>query len=137
MNIKRVVRLFLTKEEKNRKFGELTCKYLEKAFEGMLDNTEAIDEVFLTVEELGRILTPRRIELLQKIRELKPSSIKELAENIGRDFKNVYNDLKVLHGAGFVEFEEDGKNRRPYLPYDELDFKLDEGTLNILEKKTT
>ena len=134
--MKRVVKLFLTKEEKNRKFGELTRKYLEKAFEGMLDNTEAIDEVFLTVEELGRILTPRRIELLQKIRELKPSSIKELAEKIGRDFKNVYNDLKALHGAGFVEFEEDGKSRRPYLPYDELEFKLDEGTVNILEKKT-
>ena len=134
--MKRVVRLFLTKEEKNRKFGELTREYLEKAFEGKLDDTEAIDEVFLTVEELGRILTPRRIELLQKIRELKPSSIKELAEKIGRDFKNVYNDLIVLHGAGFVEFEEDGKSRRPYLPYDELEFKLDEGTLNILEKKT-
>jgi len=134
--MKRVVRLFLTKEEKNRKFGELTREYLEKAFEGKLDDTEAIDEVFLTVEELGRILTPRRIELLQKIRELKPSSIKELAEKIGRDFKNVYNDLKVLRGAGFVEFEEDGKSRKPYLPYDELEFKLDEGTLNILEKKT-
>ena len=137
MNIKRVVRLFLTKEEKNRKFSKLTCKYLEKAFEGKLDDTETIDEVFLTVEELGRILTPRRIELLQKIRELKPSSIKELAEKIGRDFKNVYNDLKALHGAGFVEFEEDEKSRRPYLPYDELDFKLDEGTLNILKEKTT
>ena len=135
--MKRVVRLFLTKEEKNRKFGELTREYLEKAFEEKLDDTEAIDEVFLTVEELGRILTPRRIELLQKIRELKPSSIKELAEKIGRDFKNVYNDLKALHGAGFVEFEEDGKSRRPYLPYDELEFKLDEGTVNILEKKTT
>jgi len=134
--MKRVVRLFLTKEEKNRKFSKLTRKYLEKAFEGKLDDTEAIDEVFLTVEELGRILTPRRIELLQKIRELKPSSIKELAEKIGRDFKNVYNDLKVLHGAGFVEFEKDGKSRRPYLPYDELEFKLDEGTVNILEKKT-
>ena len=134
--MKRLVRLSLTKEEKNRKFGELTRKYLEKAFEGKLDDTETIDEVFLTIEELGRILTPRRIELLQKIRELKPSSIKELAEKIGRDFKNVYNDLKVLHGAGFVEFEKDGKSRRPYLPYDELEFKLDEGTVNILEKKT-
>ena len=134
--MKKVVRLFLTKEEKNRRFGELTRKYLEKAFEGKLNETETIDEVFLTVEELGRILTPRRIELLQKIRELNPSSIKELAEKIGRDFKNVYNDLKVLHGAGFVEFEEDGKSRKPYLPYDELEFKLDEGTVNILEKKT-
>ncbi len=134
--MKKVVRLFLTKEEKNRRFGELTRKYLEKAFEGKLNETETIDEVFLTVEELGRILTPRRIELLQKIRELKPSSIKELAEKIGRDFKNVYNDLKVLHGAGFVEFEEDGKSRKPYLPYDELEFKLDEGVASVLEKKT-
>jgi len=134
--MKRLVRLFLTKEEKNRKFGELTRKYLEKAFEGKLDDTETIDEVFLTVEELGRIMTPRRIELLQKIRELKPSSIKELAEKVGRDFKNVYNDLKVLHGAGFVDFEEDGKSRKPYLPYDELEFKFDEGTVNILERKT-
>ena len=134
--MKKVVRLFLTKEEKNRRFGELTRKYLEKAFEGKLNETETIDEVFLTVEELGRILTPRRIELLQKIRELKPSSIKELAEKIGRDFKNVYNDLKVLHGAGFVEFEEDGKSRKPYLPYDELEFKLDEGVASVLERKT-
>ena len=134
--MKKVVRLFLTKEEKNRRFGELTRKYLEKAFEGKLNETETIDEVFLTVEELGRILTPRRIEFLQKIRELKPSSIKELAEKIGRDFKNVYNDLKVLHGAGFVEFEENGKSRKPYLPYDELEFKLDEEMLDILGKKT-
>ena len=62
MNIKRVVRLFLTKEKKNREFRELTRKYLEyleKVLEGKLENTEAIDEVFLTVEELGRVLTPR------------------------------------------------------------------------------
>ena len=134
--MKRVVRLFLTKEEKDRKFGKLTRECLEKAFEGKLDDTETIDEVFLTVEELGRILTPRRIELLQKIRELEPKSIKELAEKIGRDFKNVYNDLRVLHGAGFVEFEEDGKSKKPYLPYDELEFKLDEDTTNVFERKT-
>jgi len=133
--MKRIVRLFLTKEEKDRKFGELTRNYLEKAFNGKLSDTEAVDEIFLTVEELGRILTPCRIELLQKIRELNPNSIKELARKVGRDFKNVYNDLKVLHVAGLVEFKENGKNKKPYLPYDELEIKLDEG-VNVLEKRT-
>jgi len=133
--VRRIVRLFLTKDEKDRKFGELTRDYLEKAFSGKLSGTEAVDEIFLTVEELGRILTPRRIELLQKIRELNPASIKELAEKVGRDFKNVYSDLKVLHAAGLVEFKEKGRSRKPYLPYNELVIKLDESA-KILERRT-
>lgn len=71
------------------------------------------EEIFdLDKENLSK-LTPRRIEILDKISSMNFQSINELAMKIGRDIKNVYRDLKVLEELGFVKLERRGKRIRP------------------------
>ncbi|MEO2065164.1 MAG: hypothetical protein ABGX17_01530 [Desulfurobacteriaceae bacterium] len=124
----KIIRVFFTKEEADRAFGEL----IRKAFSKRLEKP-VIDETFISIDELVRIFTPRRIELLARIQELNPNSITELAEKIGRDFKNVYNDLKALAVVGLVEFEGKGRNKRPYLPYERVKFVFAKSDMDIKE----
>ncbi|MEM2127536.1 MAG: hypothetical protein QXH67_04855 [Candidatus Bathyarchaeia archaeon] len=58
-------------------------------------------------------LTPKRIEILDTISSTSFQSINELATRIGRDIKNVYEDLRVLEGLGFVKLERRGRRIHP------------------------
>jgi len=74
-------------------------------------------------EEISR-LTPRRIELLDKISRSQVSSINDLAKQIGRDVKNVYVDLKTLEGMGFLRLVREGRNVVPELLVHEITILL-------------
>jgi predicted transcriptional regulator len=70
------------------------------------------EKLFFTTD-FYQILTPRRIELLDHIQSHNPSSLKTLAIDIHRDYKNVYDDAKALEKYGLLEFVREGKNKRP------------------------
>jgi len=123
----RTIRIFLTKEEADRAVGRL----IRQAFKGGLKEP-VLDEIFVSLDELARALTPRRAELLAKIQEVHPESIKELAERIGRDFKNVYNDLQVLASIGLVDLEKDGRTTKVSVP-DEIFFKWEDERITPVE----
>lgn len=76
-------------------------------FEYYREETIELDE-----ESLSK-LTPRRIEILDRISSANFQSINELATKMGRDIKNVYMDLKVLEELGFVRLERRGRRTRP------------------------
>lgn len=67
-------------------------------------------------------LTPRRIELMDQISRHRADSINELASRIGRDVKNVYNDLKILERLGFVRLVKEGRSLVPDLLVKEITF---------------
>lgn len=69
-------------------------------------------------------LTPRRMEMLDHLSRLRPRSINDLAAKIGRDVKNVYNDLKVLEGLGFVSLVRQGRRILPELLVQEVTLLL-------------
>jgi len=123
----RTVRVFLTKEEADRAVGRI----IRQAFKGELKEP-ILDEVFVSLDELAKALTPKRAELLAKIQEVHPTSIKELAENIGRDFKNVYNDLLVLASVGLVDLEKKGRTTKVSVP-DEIVFKWEDERITPVE----
>src|SRR3972149_5270532 len=58
---------------------------------------------FDSVEDMQKFLSPERIRLLRAIHEKKPKSIYELAKMLGRDRKNVTEDVKMLEGVGLIE----------------------------------
>ncbi len=58
-------------------------------------------------------LTPRRIEILEYVRTHNVQSIKELAEELGRNYKNVYDDLKALEEWSLVSLPRRGRDKRP------------------------
>ncbi|WP_164930779.1 hypothetical protein [Aquifex aeolicus] len=76
---------------------------------------------FNSVEELSRILSPRRKEIIDVVKKYNPSSIRELAQILKRDYKNVYKDVILLKKAGFLELKKEGKNLKPVVPYEEIE----------------
>ncbi|UCH57251.1 MAG: ArsR family transcriptional regulator [Candidatus Bathyarchaeota archaeon] len=79
------------------------------------------DIVDLEKEELSK-LTPRRLELMDQISRHRVESINELASRVGRDVKNVYNDLKILENLGFVGLVKEGRRLVPDLLVKEITF---------------
>ena len=58
---------------------------------------------------LLRTLTPARWQLLDRLRELGPTSIYELARRLKRDYKNVHTDVAKLAQIGLVRKDADGR----------------------------
>lgn len=71
-----------------------------------------------------KMLTPRRLELLDFLALQSVSSINELAEQLQRDVKNVYNDLKILEELGFISLRQEGRRLVPELIVYEINILL-------------
>ncbi len=83
---------------------------------------------FESVEELRRILTEKRLELLLAISRHRPVSVHELAGLVGRDYKNVSTDIALLERLGIVSLETGsgkGRAQTPTVPYDEIHVTID------------
>lgn len=77
-----------------------------------------------TTDQLARVFTPRAIDLLQAIAREGPGSIREAARLVDRDIKQASENLGRLEEYGVVEFEDEGRAKRPVVPYDEIDIRL-------------
>jgi predicted transcriptional regulator len=77
---------------------------------------------FATVGELRKILTDRRVELLQALTDTDGAaeSISALAEDLDRDYRSVHDDVTLLSEYGLVFVVEEGQSKRPYLPYERI-----------------
>jgi predicted transcriptional regulator len=83
---------------------------------------------FESIEELRRILTEKRVEVLLAITRHRPTSVHKLAELIGRDYKNVSTDITLLERLGLVTLESSagkGRAQTPMVPYDEIHVTID------------
>jgi DNA-binding transcriptional ArsR family regulator len=87
---------------------------------------EAFDYLTEDILDLGSQdlskLTPKRLELLDQMSRHNADSINELASSIGRDVKNVYNDLKTLESLGLIALVKDGRRMIPDLLVKEITF---------------
>jgi predicted transcriptional regulator len=63
---------------------------------------------------LLRTLTPARWELIDRLRELGPVSIYELAKRLERDYKNVHTDVTALARIGLIERVTDARVSVPW-----------------------
>ncbi len=76
---------------------------------------------FANVREMGKVLTPRRLELLKAIRDHRPDSIRALVIAAGRNVKNVADDLSLLVSLGLVEMESGASRKKaPRVGYETL-----------------
>ena len=71
---------------------------------------------FLDVQTMVDTLSPRRLEMLRHVRQHGAANVRELAQALGRDYKNVHQDVAVLEAAGLLV--RDG--RKLSAPWDEL-----------------
>jgi predicted transcriptional regulator len=113
----------------------VTVERFEAMREETMDAVEAIEEggeqpavvSFGTVEELRKILTDRRIELLQTLLDIDGTaeSISALAERLDRDYRTVHDDVTLLAEYGLLYVVEEGRTNRPYLPYRRIHLDVD------------
>lgn len=71
---------------------------------------------FLDVEAMMAAMSPRRLELLRYVRQHGATNTRELATAIGRDYKNVHQDVAALEAVGLLL--RDG--RKLSAPWDEV-----------------
>lgn len=76
---------------------------------------------------LRELLTPRRMELLETVMEDPPDSIRGLAERLERDVHDVHTDLHLLADYRIVHFREDGRAKKPYVPYETVRIEVEFG----------
>jgi predicted transcriptional regulator len=67
------------------------------------------------IELLRKLFSTEKTRILYTIKKEKPSSIYHLAKLLKRDFKSVYQDLKVLERFGFIEFYSEKKGKKESL----------------------
>ena len=82
---------------------------------------------FTSLEAARKVLTPRRLELLRAIRRDRPASISQLAQLLGRDFKNVHTDVQALARYGLVSLTASRAGRHttaPRVPFSVLEFRI-------------
>jgi predicted transcriptional regulator len=105
------------------KTREITIKESKGTFSIFKSSkTEKESYDFSGILALRQLLTSEKSRMLDVIKTKDPTSIYDLAKKLGRNFKAVSDDLKLLEKFGFIEFvEEKTKNRirhRPILVVD-------------------
>jgi len=80
---------------------------------------------FQNPSDLRALLTDRRVELLQSVMSETAGSIRQLADRVDRDVKSVHDDLQVLADYDIVNFEQDGRAKRPFVPYEQIEVSLE------------
>ena len=71
---------------------------------------------FLDVQTMFETLSPRRLDLLRHVRKNGADNVRALAQALGRDYKNVHQDVTTLQSVGLLV--RDG--RKLAVPWDEL-----------------
>ncbi|HKZ34069.1 MAG TPA: HTH domain-containing protein [Candidatus Nanoarchaeia archaeon] len=86
------------------------------------------DYDFEGLSALRRLLSNEKARLLHVLKTQKPGSIYDLAKKLGRNFKTVNDDIKLLERFGFIELiEEKTKNRKRHKP----ELVIDSLTINL------
>lgn len=94
--------------------GERFTRAWHRAARGK--HVEESHVTFLDLQTMLETLSPRRLELLRHVRKHGAGNVRELAQALGRDYKNVHTDVAVLETAGLLV--RDG--RKLFAPWDEL-----------------
>jgi len=79
--------------------------------------TSKKDYDFEGISALRQLLSNEKARLLNVIKTQNPSSIYDVAKKLGRNFKSVNDDIKLLERFGFIELiAEKTKNRTRHKP---------------------
>ena len=86
------------------------------------------DYDFSGMSALRQLLSNEKARILHVIKNQEPKSIYDLAKKLGRGFKAVNDDIKLLERFGFIELiEEKTKNRVRHKP----EIIVDTVTINV------
>jgi len=87
------------------------------------------DEVgFTSIEAARNFMTRERLALMHTIRTRQPGSLYALAKMLGRDFKNVQEDIRILERHGLVRIARKPRGKRkvkvPQVLFEEIALRI-------------
>lgn len=89
---------------------------------------------FESFADFARLMSEVNLQLLRAVAQHEPESIRQAAELVDRDYKEVHRNLTELEALGVIEFVQEGRSKRPVVPFDEIDVELsmtDEGDRSV------
>lgn len=69
---------------------------------------------FGSLRDLFSAITEKRLEIIRYAAKHEGLNIRQLAQQLGRDYKNVYTDVKDLTEIGLLEKDEQGGLMAPF-----------------------
>lgn len=105
-----------TVEEAVQSFG----KHLNSS-EGRVSHVVA----FTDRAELKRLLTERRLEIIEAIMSEEPESVERLAEIVGNGAERTRKDVLLLSSRDIVKTVEEGSMMKPRIPYENVRVESD------------
>ena len=109
---------------KNKKTRTISLSEKEGTFSTIFQRFKSIKKQESEIASLRQLLSNEKARLLHICKTKEPSSIYELAKLLGRDFKAVRQDIKLLEKFGFIELissHKHGRERlRPLVDADEI-----------------
>ncbi|MDZ7688491.1 MAG: hypothetical protein U5J64_07195 [Halobacteriales archaeon] len=80
--------------------------------------------VLPSFDEFEVLARRTNLEILQALAEHDVDSIAELADVVGRDYKEVHRNLEELATMNVVEFEENGNAKKPVTRFGNIEVKI-------------
>jgi len=93
---------------------------LERQYLQQLDEVGLSDVLTLRQDTAESVLTEKRMELIATIGTEEVESVRDLARKVDRDVSIVSRDLDRLFEADVIEFEQDGRAKRPSLAHENI-----------------
>lgn len=94
---------------------DLHIKYLQ-----WLAESDLSEVLSLRQETAERVLTEKRMEIVAAVADGDVESVRDLARRLDRDVSIVSRDLDVLFEAAVIDYERDGRAKRPVLAHENV-----------------
>jgi DNA-binding transcriptional ArsR family regulator len=96
--------------------SEDTREFIQKVVKEYPDESVYI----LPQEGADEILTQKRMEIIETLREKDIESIRGLSRNLDRDVSAVSRDLEILRENDIIEYSEERGRKRPQLTTEKI-----------------
>lgn len=104
----------------------LTSGSDDEFYEESLERARSFDEgeqppriiSFEDPSELRRLLTPKRLEMVETLMSNDFGSIRGVARHLDRGLREVHEDIELLEKYGIVVFENEGTSKAPRVPHE-------------------
>jgi len=81
---------------------------------------------FEDFDDIALLMRTPNLRLIETIVAEEPASIRELADAVDRDYREVHRNLSELEALGVIEFIDDGSRKKPTLrgEAEHIDFSI-------------
>jgi hypothetical protein len=113
-------------ESLHQKFSVNKCRNPDLVDDYMIwkalneEDVKLTEKIVLNTLGIYHMISPKRMEILDYLSSHTTKSIKTLAIELKRNYKNVYDDIKALQKFDLVELMDDGRNKRPTTKIDSI-----------------